>query len=99
MRVPQHQVRVRPGDDGAFAGEYVEDLRGVGRGDGDKLRRREHSGLDTLRPEHRHSILHAARAVGNLPEIVLTHRLLRGTEAAVVRRGGVDQAGLQTFPQ
>mmetsp|Transcript_1294 Transcript_1294/g.4843 ORF Transcript_1294/g.4843 Transcript_1294/m.4843 type:complete len:217 (+) Transcript_1294:2074-2724(+) len=98
-RVPQHQVGVGTDGDGPFAGKYVEYLCRVGGRDGDEFRRREHPRFDSLGPEHRHSILHAAGAVGNLPEIVLPHRLLRRAEAAVIRRGGVYQPRLQALPE
>jgi hypothetical protein len=98
-RVPDDQIGIGALGHAALARVEVEELGGVGRGHRDELAGREAAAVDAGIPEHRHALLHAAGAVGDLAEVQPAGRLLRGAEGAVVGGGGLQRAGLQVAPQ
>lgn len=99
LRVPQHQVGIGADAQGALAREQVEDLRGVGRGQGDEVLHRQLAAVDPFVPEHCHAVLDAGGTVGDAAEVVAPGGFLFGAEAAVVGGGGVQVARLQAVPQ
>ncbi|MNK91551.1 hypothetical protein D3C87_1116500 [compost metagenome] len=99
MRIPQHQVGIGTHTNRAFAWIEVEDLRGVGGGEGDEILHRQTPGVNPLIPKHCHAIFDTRRTVGNLAEVIAPGGFLLGAEAAMVSRGGVQIAILQSVPQ
>ncbi|MNN35418.1 hypothetical protein D3C81_1492680 [compost metagenome] len=99
LRVPQHQVGIGPHAQGTFTREQVEDLRRVGRRQGDERLHRQLAGVHPFIPEHGHTVFDTGGAIGNAAEIIAPGGFLFGTEAAVVGGSGVQVAGLQATPQ
>ena len=89
LRIPHDDVRIRTRSDVTLSGVDVEDLGAVRRGHSHELTRGELSGAHTVGPQHCHAILDAIGAVGDQPEVILAHLLLRSAEAAVVGRRGL----------
>ena len=98
LRVPQDQVGIGADLQRALARVEVEDLRGVGAGQRDEVIDRQLAAAHPFVPEHRHAVLDAGGAVGDLAEIIAPGGFLFGAEAAVVGGGGVQVARLQTAP-
>ncbi len=86
MRVPDDEIGVGAGQDGALFRIDVEDAGNIGGGDGDEFVHRQPAGGNAARPQHRHAVLQPAGAVGNLGEIADTHAFLLGGEGAMVGR-------------
>ncbi|MNJ43009.1 hypothetical protein D3C77_379940 [compost metagenome] len=99
LRVPEHQVGIGAHAQGALAREQVEDLRGIGGGQRDKILHRQFPAVHPFIPEHSHAVFDAGGAVGNAAEVVASDGFLLGTEAAVVGGGGVQVARLQAAPE
>ncbi len=99
FRVPQHEVGVRARAHEALARIDVEQLRSVGGRDRHEFAGCQAAGVHSAVPDRGHALLHAARAVRNLREIVAPHGLLGGAEGAVVGGRGVQLARLQAAPQ
>lgn len=99
FRVPHDNIRIRADRNAALARVDVEDFRGVGGGDGHEFIHGQFAAVHAVVPEDAHAVFDAAGAVGDFAEVVAPRGLLRRAEAAMVRRGRVQRAGLQTFPQ
>ena len=99
LRVPQDQVGIGANLQRALARVEIEDLRGVGAGQRDEVSHRQLAAVDAFIPEHRHTVLDACRAIGDLAEVIAPCGFLLGAKAAVVGGGGVQVARLQATPQ
>ena len=64
--IPDDDIGIRAGQQGALARVQAEDLGRVGGGQGDELVGSQLSGADTGRPQDRQPVLHAGRPLGIL---------------------------------
>ena len=66
---PHDEVGVAADGNRALARVDVEDLGGVGRGDGDEFVHGQAAGAHPLGPQNRHAVFEAAGAVRDLGEV------------------------------
>ena len=99
LRVADDDVGVGADRDRALPRIDVEDLRDVGRGDGDELVHGQPAGLDALGPQDRQPVLEPAGAVRDLAEVADAHPLLLGGEGAVVGRDHLQRARGEAGPE
>ena len=94
VRVPHHNVGIGTHLNRPFTWVEIEDLGGVGGGDGDELLRRELAGIHAFVPQHGQTVFDSGGAVRDLGKVVFSCGLLLFTEAAVIGGSGLQIARL-----
>ena len=100
IRMPHHQIRVRPHRNRSLTRSQSEQPSYLCAGHLDKTTQVQLPSLHPMRIKQRHSILQGGDPIGNLGKVRPTHLLLSlEIKRRVIGRQGMNQSLLQSVPQ